>query len=50
MKIGGIIWLRDIVDKLAFNHHVEVDEAIVPKLNEIAKSKKVPPKSSSILG
>jgi hypothetical protein len=23
-------------------HHVEVDEAIVPKLNEIAKSKKVP--------
>lgn len=26
MKIGGIIWLRDIVDKLAFKHHVEAHE------------------------
>ena len=26
MKIGGIIWLRDIVDKLAFKHHVEAYE------------------------
>ncbi len=26
MKIEGIIWLRDIVDKLAFKHHVETDE------------------------
>lgn len=26
MKIEGIIWLRDIVDKLAFKHRVETDE------------------------
>ena len=26
MKIGGLIWLRDIVDKLAFKHHVEAHE------------------------
>ncbi len=26
MKIGGIIWLRNIVDKLAFKHHVETHE------------------------
>jgi len=26
MKIEGIIWLRNIVDKLAFKHHVETDE------------------------
>jgi len=26
MKIEGVIWLRDIVDKLAFKHHVETDE------------------------
>ena len=26
MKIEGIIWLRDVVDKLAFKHHVETDE------------------------
>jgi uncharacterized DUF497 family protein len=26
MKIKGIIWLRDIVDKLAFKHHVETHE------------------------
>lgn len=26
MKIEGVIWLRDVVDKLAFKHHVEIDE------------------------
>ena len=26
MKLEGIIWLREIVDKLAFKHHVEPDE------------------------
>ncbi len=26
MKIEGIIWLRDVVDKLATKHHVEADE------------------------
>ena len=26
MRIEGVIWLRDIVDKLAFKHHVETDE------------------------
>ncbi|TAK01723.1 BrnT family toxin [bacterium] len=26
MKIEGIIWLRDVVDKLATKHHVEPDE------------------------
>jgi len=26
MKIEGIIWLRDVVDKLAFKHHVETYE------------------------
>ncbi len=26
MKIEGIIWLRDIVDKLALKHHVETHE------------------------
>ena len=26
MNIEGIIWLRTIVDKLAFKHHVETDE------------------------
>jgi len=26
MKIGGIVWLRVIVDKLAFKHHVEPHE------------------------
>jgi uncharacterized DUF497 family protein len=31
MKIAGVIWLRDIVDKLALKHHVEpyeVEEAL----------------------
>lgn len=26
MKIEGVVWLRDIVDKLAFKHKVETDE------------------------
>lgn len=26
MRIEGIIWLRNIVDKLAVKHHVEIDE------------------------
>lgn len=26
MKIEGIIWLREVVDKLATKHHVETDE------------------------
>ena len=26
MKISGIIWLRDVIDKLAFKHRVEQDE------------------------
>ena len=26
MKIEGIIWLRDVVDKLGFKHRVEIDE------------------------
>jgi uncharacterized DUF497 family protein len=26
MRISGIIWLRDVIDKLAFKHGVEQDE------------------------
>jgi hypothetical protein len=26
MRIEGLIWLRNIVDKLAVKHHVEIDE------------------------
>jgi uncharacterized DUF497 family protein len=26
MRIEGIVWLRNIVDKLAVKHHVEIDE------------------------
>jgi uncharacterized DUF497 family protein len=26
MNIEGIIWLRTVIDKLAFKHHVEIDE------------------------
>ena len=26
MKIEGVIWSRDVVDKLAFKHQVETDE------------------------
>ena len=26
MRISGIIWLRNVIDKLAFKHRVEQDE------------------------
>lgn len=26
MKLEGIIWLRDVVDKLLFKHHVDTEE------------------------
>ena len=26
MRINGIIWLRDVIDKLAFKHRVEQEE------------------------
>ncbi len=26
MKIEGVTWLRDVVDKLAIKHHVQTDE------------------------
>ncbi len=26
MRINGIIWLRDVIDKLAFKHSVEQEE------------------------
>lgn len=26
MNIEGIIWLRTVIDKLAFKHHVEIHE------------------------
>ena len=29
MKIEGVIWLGDVVDKLEFKHHVETDEVEV---------------------
>jgi len=42
MKINGIIWLRDIVDKLAVKHNVEtyeVEEALRnrPKIRFVEK-------------
>jgi len=45
MKIGGIIWLRDVVDKLAFKHHVqahEVEEALDnrPKFRFVEKGER----------
>jgi len=45
MKIDGIIWLRDIVDKLAFKHHVEqheVEETLnnEPKVRFIEKGER----------
>jgi hypothetical protein len=27
MKIEGVIWLGNVVDKLAVKHHVEIEEA-----------------------
>ncbi|HJQ71403.1 MAG TPA: BrnT family toxin [Blastocatellia bacterium] len=45
MKITGVIWLRDIVDKLAFKHHVEpyeVEEAFnsKPKIRFVEKGQR----------
>lgn len=37
MKIEGVIWLRDIVDKLAFKHHVETDQ-----VEQVLADKQVP--------
>jgi uncharacterized DUF497 family protein len=27
MKINGVIWLRNVIDKLSWKHHVTTDEA-----------------------
>ena len=45
MKITGVIWLRDIVDKLAFKHHLEpyeVEEALnnKPKIRFVEKGQR----------
>ena len=45
MKIEGIIWIRDIVDKLLFKHHVEtheVEEALSgkPKFRFVEKGER----------
>jgi hypothetical protein len=45
MKINGIIWLRDVVDKLAFKHKVEtreVEEALngKPKFRFVEKGER----------
>lgn len=45
MKITGLIWLRDIVDKLAVRHHVETHEveevfADKPKFRFVQKGKR----------
>lgn len=45
MTIEGIIWLRDIVDKLAFKHRVEareVEEVLEnrPKIRFVEKGKR----------
>jgi uncharacterized DUF497 family protein len=45
MKIDGLIWLRSIVDKLAFKHHVEtkeVEEALSnqPKFRFVEKGER----------
>ena len=45
MKIEGVIWLRSIVDKLAFKHHVEPDEVeevlgSKPKFRLVEKGKR----------
>jgi len=44
LKIEGIIWLRDIVDKLAFKHHLEPHEveqvlSSKPKIRFVEKGK-----------
>ena len=45
MKIEGIIWLRDVVDKLALKHHIEtqgVEEALSgkPKFRFVEKGER----------
>jgi uncharacterized protein len=45
MKIAGVIWLREIVDKLAFKHHVEpyeVEEVLnnKPKIRFVEKGQR----------
>ena len=45
MKIGGIIWLRNMVDKIASKHHVEtyeVEEVFVnkPKFRFVEKGER----------
>jgi uncharacterized DUF497 family protein len=45
MKIVGVIWLREIVDKLAFKHHVEpyeVEEVLnnKPKIRFVEKGQR----------
>ena len=45
MKIEGIIWLRDVVDKLAFKHHVqtyEVEQALnnKPKIRFVERGER----------
>ena len=42
MKIETIIWLREIVDKLAFKHHVEPDEVFdnKPKIRFVEKGER----------
>jgi uncharacterized protein len=45
MSITGVIWLREIVDKLAFKHHVEpyeVEEALnnKPKIRFVEKGQR----------
>ena len=45
MKIENLIWLQDIIDKLAFKHHVEASEVEEvfdnrPKIRFIQKGKR----------
>jgi hypothetical protein len=45
MKIDGLIWLRNVVDKLVFKHHVdpeEVEEALNnrPKIRFVEKGER----------
>lgn len=45
MNIEGIIWLRSVIDKLAFKHHVEIHEveelfATAPKFRYVEKGER----------
>lgn len=45
MNIEGIIWLRSVIDKLAFKHHVEIHEveelfAAAPKFRYVEKGER----------